>query len=203
MSLTEVRASERGARKRRRRPQPVALAMVGMGLLAFGALVALLLPRSGGVSGPRDSGEEFSAIPAQVSYPAPELTLKDLKGEQVSLAGLRGQVVLVNSWATWCPPCKAEMPTLQAYYESHRDQGFVVVAIEAGEPQNEVAEFAKKLRLTFSVWPDPETKALRAFRNGSLPSSYVIDRQGVVRLAWTGAISQGMLEKHLTPLLRE
>jgi peroxiredoxin len=95
------------------------------------------------------------------------------------------------------------MPTLQAFFEDHQSQSFTIVAIEAGEQPAEVAAFAQQYGLTFHVWPDPNQKALDAFRNLSLPSSYVIDRTGQVRLAWTGAIERDMLEKYVTPLLEE
>jgi peroxiredoxin len=149
------------------------------------------------------AGEDLSIVPAPVNFAAPELTLYDLDGEQVSLADFEGQVVLVNNWATWCPPCKAEMPTLQAYYEKHKDQGFLLIGIEAGEPADEVAQFVEDYKLTFPIWLDPQNKALSAFHNQNLPSSYVIDRQGTVRLAWVGAISKSILEKFLTPLLED
>ena len=64
---------------------------------------------------------DLSTVPVRVSFPAPELTLTDLNGVTRSLADFRGQVVLVNLWATWCPPCKEEMPTLQAYHNKHKD----------------------------------------------------------------------------------
>jgi peroxiredoxin len=178
--------------------QIAALALIGAGLLLLGVVALVALPSLASGGDPNGQVE-----PAQVNYPAPELSLADLQGRPVSLAGLLGQVVLVNNWATWCPPCKAEMPALQAFFEEHRQQGFTVVAIEAGEPAGEVAEFVQAYGLTFPVWLDPEQKALAAFRNLALPSSYVIDRSGAVRLAWSGAVDQEILEKYVTPLLEE
>jgi len=95
------------------------------------------------------------------------------------------------------------MPTLQAYFSEHRDEGFVLLAVEAGDPVPEVTEFVESYQLTFPILLDPSNLALRAFRNDSLPSSYVIDRQGTVRLAWTGPISLEMLERYVTPLVEE
>ncbi len=88
-------------------------------------------------------------------------------------------------------------------FDQHRHQDFTIVAIEAGDPVSEVKEFADYFGLTFPVWPDPEQRSIIAFRNPSLPNSYMIDREGVIRLAWTGAISQQLLEKYVTPLLEE
>jgi peroxiredoxin len=184
--------------KRKNVTRTLALFLVGLGLLILGGAGLVLLPRA-----VRETGEPASAIPARVNYPAPDLQLADLSGAAVSLEGLRGQIVLVNNWATWCPPCRAEMPALQAYYEAHREQGFVVIAIDAGETLAEVQRFVEGYGLSFPVWLDREQKALVAFRNLTLPSSYVIDREGTVRLAWSGPVTQETLEKYVTPLIRE
>ena len=144
-----------------------------------------------------------SVVPVAVNYSAPELALQNVNGKNEALADFRGQVVLLNNWATWCPPCKAEMPSLQKYYEAHKSAGFTLVAVNAGDPKAPVDEFVKNYGLTFHVWLDPDGAALTAFKNGSLPNSYVIDRQGTVRYAWTGEISLDMLEKFVTPVIEE
>lgn len=141
--------------------------------------------------------------PTTTDYPAPQLALTDLQGKPVSIEDYRGQVILVNNWATWCPPCKTEMPELQAYYTAHAAEGFVVVAIESGEPADQVASFVQEYGMAFPVWLDPQGTALEIFQNWNLPSSYVIDRDGIIRLAWTGAINQATLEQYVTPLLEE
>jgi peroxiredoxin len=141
--------------------------------------------------------------PVTTNYLAPQLTLTNLQGNSASLDDYRGQVILVNNWATWCPPCKLEMPDLQAYFLKHSEEGFVIIAIESGESADQVADFIKELGITFPVWLDPQTTALDVFQNWSLPSSYVIDRDGIVRLSWTGGINQPTLEKYVTPLLEE
>ena len=147
---------------------------------------------------------EFTAAPAGVHFAAPALILTDLAGEPHSLSDFRGQVVLVNLWATWCPPCKAEMPVLQEYFERQRDQGFIIIAIDDGDPPPEVRAFVQEYGLTFSIWLDPTYEATeRAFKTRALPSSYVIDREGMVRLAWAGAITAANLDRFVTPLIKE
>ena len=186
--------------RRREKTPLLALFLVGAGLVFLGVAALILLPRLDAAAG---SGADQLVVPAAVDYPSPDIHLPDLAGNPVSLSDYRGQVVLVNNWATWCPPCKKEMPTLQAYYEDYRDQGFTIIAIESGEPVAEVAEFVQAYGLTFPVWPDPEQRAVAAFRNFSMHSSYVIDRSGQVRLAWAGAISRAALEDFVTPLLEQ
>jgi len=183
--------------------QILALVVMGVGLLILGGAAFMLLPGLAG-SASDDAGASsgyFSAMPAKVDFPAPEVSLVDFQGRNVSLSDWRGHVVLVNHWATWCPPCKAEMPVLQAYYEDYKERGFTIVAIEAGEPVDEVAAYVQQQRLTFPVWPDPQQMAMRAFGEEYLPSSYVIDPDGQVVLYWNGAINREMLEKYVTPLL--
>jgi len=149
---------------------------------------------------------EGSAIvrpPVLMNQAVPRLALSDLQGGPVSLDSYRGKVILINNWATWCPPCKAEMPELQAYYQNHAEQGFVIIAIESGEPAATVTGFVHQLGLTFPVWLDLDAAALNAFENMDLPSSYVVDQQGTLRMSWTGSVNEATLEKYVTPLLEK
>ena len=147
---------------------------------------------------------DLSVVPAQVNYPSPDLTLTDIQGVTHSLSDFRGQVVLVNLWATWCPPCKAEMPTLQSYHNKYSDKGFTVIAINDGDPTADVIQFVKDYSLTFPIWLDPTYIATEdAFKTLNLPSSFVIDRDGTVRLSWVGEINSKMLEKYVTPIIKE
>lgn len=178
-----------------------ALAAMGAGLILVGTALAAVVLGNNQAGG----GEAFvgngSVVPAKVDFRAPALYLRNLSGLPESLEDYSGRVILVNNWATWCPPCKAEMPTLQAYYDEHVAEGLTVIAIEAGSPAAEVKQFARSFGLTFPIWVDPKTAALEAFNNASLPNSYVIDRTGTVRLAWVGEIDRDSLEKHVAPLL--
>lgn len=147
---------------------------------------------------------EFSVVPAAVNYPAPALTLTDLDGVSHSLTDYRGQVALVNLWATWCEPCKKEMPALQAFYDRYQKEGFAIIAVNDGDPTADVVQFAKTFELTFLIWLDPTYIATeQAFRTIGLPSSYVIDRNGIVRLQWMGGIEKRALEKFVAPIIKE
>lgn len=175
---------------------------IPLSLLALG----LILIAVSGYSILRDASArtDLSVVPVRVNYPAPELTLTDVQGVSRSLSDYRGRVVLVNLWATWCPPCKEEMPALQAYYEKRRDEGFTIIAINDGEAGTDVIQFVNDYQLTFPVWLDPTYIATeQAFKTLNLPSSFVIDRGGTIRLRWVGGVNGKTLEKYVTPIIKE
>ncbi len=172
--------------------------VAGLLLVGGGIAAAVLLPRGVAPS-------EGSAVPIAVDFPAPDLRLTTLNGRNIALRDFRGQVVLVNNWATWCPPCRDEMPTLEAYYRAHAGEGLVLLAVAAHESPAEIRAFLKNrhLHLSFLIAPDPQEQAMTAFHQTHLPASYVVDRDGTVRLMWVGAISGKMLERDVTPLLEK
>ncbi len=177
--------------------QTLPFLLLGLGLLLITASVFYIFQENA----PRS---DLSTVPAQVNFAAPELTLTDTQNVERSLKDYRGQVVLVNLWATWCPPCKEEMPALQALYNKYADQGFTIIAINDGEPAPDVLQFVKDYQLTFPVWLDPTYIATeQAFKSLNLPSSYVIDRTGTVRLMWVGGISKKMLDKYVPAIITE
>jgi peroxiredoxin len=186
---------------RKQRKNNILPVIFGVGLILVGVALSLVLKNTGAASA--SSSADHSVVPLAVNYAAPNLALQNINDKNEALADFRGKILLVNQWATWCPPCKAEMPTIVKYYETYQDQGVDVVAIEAGEGKAEVAAFAKQYGMNFHVWLDPQSAALDAFKNGNLPNSYVIDRTGTVRYAWTGEINFAMLEKFVTPLIKE
>ena len=174
-----------------------AILLIGAGVVSIGVMFFMILNSSAA------STQDFSAVPVNVDFAAPELTLEDLSGKSVSLKDHLGSVVLVNLWATWCPPCREEMPTLQSFYEKHKADGFVLIAINQEETSDVVMPFVKEFGLTFPVWLDIDYQAQRAFNTMNLPSSYVIDRNGRVRLMWIGGISKKNLEKYVPDLIEE
>lgn len=176
----------------------IALSLIGIGFLAIGVAFMLLKDQTSYAS-----TQEFSTVPVEVNYPAPELTLTTLDGEPASLSDYLGSVVLVNLWATWCPPCREEMPTLQAFYDKYRSDGFVLIAIDQGETSQQVIPFVNEFNLTFPVWLDTGSEAGRVFKTMNLPSSYVIDRNGQVRLMWIGGISKRNLERFVPDIIEE
>ena len=196
--------AKKSNRKSKKKQSPLPLILIGVGLIVV-AGIFMVFNASQQDGETADSGGAASQVPAappeNSEYPpAPEITLKDLEGNTVSLSDYRGHWLLVNNWATWCPPCRAEMPELNAYYQMHKDDGFVLIGISAGDPQNEVEKFVAAYDIQFPIWVDPYQDAIRAFRMSSLPSSFVIDPDGYIRMAWTGGVTLDTLEKNVTPL---
>jgi len=190
------RAEIRARRKNKKIRTGMGVA-IGVGIFLLVAVLMSLPQKSDDHAA---SVSSYSTIPMEADFRAPELSLENVNGEIESLTDYLGQVVLVNNWATWCPPCKAEMPEIVAFYKDHATDGFMVVAIEAGEPKEEVLPFVEQLQMSFAVWLDPDGLSLRAFKNGNLPNSFILDREGTVRLMWTGQINRAMLDKYVTPL---
>ena len=173
------------------------LLLLGVGLILIATSIYFILQDV-------SSRSDFSTVPVKVTFPAPELALTDTQGISRSLVEYQGQVVLVNLWATWCPPCKEEMPALQSFFNKHKDQGFVVIAVNDGDPTKDVLQFVRDYQLTFPVWLDPTYIATeQAFKTRNLPSSFVIDRTGIIRLQWVGGVSRKTLDQYVSPLIME
>ncbi len=156
------------------------LKVVGGLALAAGLLGTLTL--SGAFRGGATGVEVGDHVPA---FSAPNLS-----GEQVSFADLRGQVVLVNIWATWCAPCRVEMPPIQRAYERFRDRGFSVLAvsIDTGPGHREVvARFAGEYGLDFPLLLDPEGRITRVLQTVGVPETFVLDREGRIVKRLIGA----------------
>ena len=155
--------------KRKQQNRNIIIAFIaGTGLIVWALALLIYLP------GTLSDAANISTTPVSVNYPAPQLSLENIQGKTESLTDFRDKVLLVNNWATWCPPCKAEMPTLVAFYNEHAKNGLMIVAIEAGEPKDLVQQYADQFKMPFSVWLDPQGKSLDAFKNQNLPNSYVI-----------------------------
>ncbi len=171
---------------------------VGIALLAVcvGTMTIITLRQA-------QAARKFSAMPVVVQYPSPLLTLTDLNGAQASLTDYAGQVVLVNFWATWCQPCLEEMPALETFYQQYRDAGFVVLGINNGESVGEVESYLDDISLSFPIWLDEQFLGEGAFGVTNLPTSFLIDRTGQVRLQWLGAIQLSTLEEVVVPIIEE
>lgn len=143
-------------------------------------------------------------MPAPVANaPAPDFTLPTLDGSRVRLSDLKGQVVLVNIWATWCPPCRVEMPIIQTVYDQYRDKGFVVLAVDQDEDRRVVAAFMNENKLTFPALLDAGNRVGWMYQATALPSSFFIDKQGVIRTVYRGPMSRSVIAGTVDQLLNE
>jgi peroxiredoxin len=111
---------------------------------------------------------------------APDFTLKDLNGKTVSLRDLRGKVVFLNFWATWCPPCKLEMPKMEELHKELSSRGLVILAINFQEGPQEIREFFKEHNLTFTALLDRKSEVFGLYQAWSLPTTYLINRNGEI-----------------------
>ncbi|MBI1911657.1 MAG: TlpA family protein disulfide reductase [Deltaproteobacteria bacterium] len=109
---------------------------------------------------------------------ASDFTLKDIRGREISLSGLKGKAVMLNFWATWCVPCREEMPSMESAYRKLSEKGLVIMAVNSLEPQGSAAEFVNGNGYTFPVLPDESGSISKLYNARFLPTTYLIDRQG-------------------------
>ncbi len=138
---------------------------------------------------------------AQQGGTAENFTLDTLDGGSVSLADYEGEVVVMNFWATWCPPCRAEMPGLNRFYEAHQDEGLTVLAINAQESAETIRPFITANEFTFPVLLDLDGEVAQQYSTRSFPTTFIIDRAGSIQHVQTGEISEQELEAIVLPLL--
>ena len=144
-----------------------------------------------------------SAAPA-VGEAAPALVVREIGGAPFDLSNLRGKVVIVNFWATWCPPCREEMPALDAFYAKFRDRGVALIGIslDRSRERDAVLAVAKTIGYPLAMLSDADSNGFG--KPSALPVTYVLDAQGIVRAVMTPdvvAVSEGSLEAVVTPLL--
>ncbi len=171
------------------------MAVVGSGLMLLAVAGAV------GIGRLAESQEAPSAVPFEEDFPAPPLVFTGLSGEQLSLAHYRGQVVLINLWATWCPPCLAEMAVLEEAARDYAAQGLIILAINQGESSERVRGFVSHRGIDLMIGLDPHEQASNLLRTTALPSSYVVNKQGQVRLTWFGAVDRAHLDEALLGVL--
>lgn len=128
----------------------------------------------------------------EIGQPAPRYAATSLAGDSVSTAALAGKVVLLNIWATWCAPCRAEIPYLQSVYEQHRAEGLEIVgvSVDARGQDAAIRDFAQEFRMTYPIWRDPDERVQSLYLALGVPSSYLIDRKGVLRWRRLGTIRE-------------
>ena len=131
-------------------------------------------------------GGERPSTPVGEGHAAPDLRLVSLDGTERTLSALRGRVVLLNFWATWCKPCEDEMPAMQRLYDALGGTGFELLAVSVDEGDDEVRAFRDRLGLHFPILRDPEKKAASIYQTFRFPESWLIDADGSVVARYVG-----------------
>jgi peroxiredoxin len=142
-------------------------------------------------------------LPSWSGGPTPALSLPDLDGKQHTLDAYRGKVVLINFWATWCEPCKEEMPSIERLRQSLADRPFAVLAVNLAEPDSRVQRFVQEARLGFPVLMDRDTATAKAWKARLLPATYIVGPDGRIRYSYIGELdwSREPVRKQIAELL--
>jgi len=180
---THTKAHPGRARHKRQSSNPPGLVWLILGISVFAIALMLALMRGD------DSASGIGSMP--------DFSATTVTGEAVQLSNYRGDVVMLNFWATWCPPCRAEMPAIDAAYQRYRTQGFTVLAINNGETPDRIAPFAAALNLHLPLVLDTNTRIQRQFAIEAYPTSVFIGRDGAVFATHVGIISPAQLVNYI------
>ncbi len=143
-----------------------------------------------------------AAEEVKINKPAPDFTLPNLEGKEVSLSSLRGRVVILTFWSVWCHVCREEMGVLDSVYQKYKDKGLEVIGVNIDPGgSTSVEDYVKKHSLSFPMLRDTEKKVMRAYRANFLPSTFLLDKKGIVvdkvvgLRHWNSPEYQGLIEK--------
>lgn len=178
----------------------ITLILVLLGIIFLVAGLLLLKGGSGSTGSASTIGKAvlisgLSQPTVQKGSPAPDFEIAYSDGRKVRLSDLKGKPILVNFWATWCPPCRAEVPEIQNAYEKYKASGFVVVAVNVQESTSAVAKFMEQFGMTFTVAIDSSGAVGRLYRVSGIPASFFVDRAGIVREIIVGSLTAADLER--------
>jgi peroxiredoxin len=171
--------------------------------LVGGVALGACQPAAGTLTPPGSAASTQAGLQVglEVGNLAPDFTAKTEAGEEVTLSALRGKVVLLNFWATWCGPCVIEMPAIQREYQRRAQDGFVVLAINNRETAAEIAPFRERFALTFPIVLDPRGELQEQYTVVSYPSSLFLDQQGVIVARHLGVLTPKQMAEVLSGLL--
>ncbi len=134
------------------------------------------------------------------AYAAPDFSLMDDRGDMVNLESFHGQPVLVNFWASWCPPCRQEMATFEAYYQRYGNEGLAILAVNSDDSMDVISSFRKQNGLSFHLLQDENKKTMEQYAVIGLPSSFFIDRDGRIVNRHVGLLTDDLLDQYFAEL---
>jgi peroxiredoxin len=156
---------------------------------------------------PSAVGEPLSSSPSpREGFLAPDFTLDTLDGKKVALSELRGKIVIINLWATWCPPCRAEMPALENAYEQYKDSEVIVLGLNVTNQDSEkdIPPFVKEFGLTFPILLDRDGSVSTLYQLKALPTTYFVNREGIIRTVVIGGpMNETFIRSKIEALLQE
>lgn len=201
----ELPPDDKPWRQRRRIGVRDLLIVLGVALAVVAVVIALS----------RSSGDEVGFVeiesakeglpggPApRLDRPAPDFRVALLDGESFALSEDGGEVTWIVFWATWCPPCRAEMPDIQRVWQEERQNGLTVLAVDVAEPSEPVRTFVERFGITFPIGMDISGRVTSIYRVPGFPSHYLVDRQGVLREIRIGIMSEAMMRDKLARVRR-
>jgi len=146
------------------------------------------------------SNQTIEVTPNNIKTKAIDFNLKDLNGNELSLSDLKGKKVFLNFWATWCPPCKAEMPEIERLYQETKDSDLVIISVEIGEPLNTVKSFIDSNKYNFKVLIDSDQSVATKYNITSIPTSYFIDKDGNIVSKHVGGMNIDQMKAYIKTL---
>ncbi|MBE0409966.1 MAG: redoxin domain-containing protein [Anaerolineales bacterium] len=181
--------------------QPLFIVLYGLILGAGLGLLIFIVIGVGQNSSDSDSILAGRNVPNAfgIGSPAVNFELEDLEGNIISLKDFRDKAVLINFWATWCGPCRFEMPAIQSRFDQYEDD-LDVIAINFDEPARVVQQFIDELGLTFTVLLDPGGTVQREYRVRAYPTTYFLDKEGVVKFLHIGYMSESQIDQYLNQI---
>ena len=164
-------------------------------------LAGLLVVSSCTPTSKPDSNQALSPAPA-LGREAPDFTLEDLDGNSIRLNDLRGKVVFLNFWATWCPPCRAEMPDIEEIHQKYKGQDVVILGIDIQESADKVRSFVEDGGYTWTMVLDGTGKVADLYKIRAIPTSFFVDKEGIIRAVAIGGMTDTTMEAKLAEAMK-
>lgn len=156
---------------------------------------------------PSAVGAPLSASPnPREGFFAPDFALETLQGEQVRLSDLRGKIIVINFWTTWCPPCRAETPALETSYESYEDSGVIILGVNLTDQDSlkDIESFVQEFGLTYPILLDRDGSVGLMYQLSGLPTTFFINREGIIRTVVVGGpMSETFIRSKIEAILKE